>query len=92
MRKKIGDVPFDKLQELLDDEFTTYQRIGDILGANPKPKKRAKGELHTKNQGRVCGIYKVGARYVGSIYIRKGTTVFVEISESEASKYLLEGM
>ena len=92
MRKKIGGIPFSDLEGLLNDEFTTYPRIGDILGANPKPKKRAKGELHTKNKGRVCGIYKVGARYVGSIYIRKGTTVFVEINAEKASEYLLEVM
>lgn len=88
MRKKIGGIPFSDLEGLLKDEFKTYPRIGDIENANLKPKNRTKEELHTKNKERDCGIYKVGTKYVVSIYIRKGTTVFVEISGNEARKYL----
>lgn len=89
MKKKIGGIPFDELkEEILDNEFTTYPRIRDIDNANPKSKKRTKNELNEKNEGRVCGIYKVGSKYVGSVYIKKGTTVFVELNEEEVSAHL----
>jgi hypothetical protein len=88
MRMKNGSIPFEDLEKLLPDEFTTYPRIRDVQDANPKSRIRKKVELNEKNKGRKCGIYKLGSRYVGSIYIRKGTTVFVELSEEEARPYL----
>ena len=88
MRNKIGGIPFSDSEELLNDEFTTYPRIGVIEDANPKSKIRTKNQLNEKNEGRVCGIYRVGNRYVGSIYVRKGTTVFVELSEDNVRIHL----